>query len=237
MSPARRHALAVAAASVLALSAARARSAEPDVGRAPEARAIVDRVAVRFYAPETGGATHPRFITERTLAFEARLDALGEPLATGQKLLDDRRLQSALDRHVAEELLASLFTASDATAAEEATLTREAHADLEQRAGGDGPIWVAAEEEGLDGAEVEAFFSRRARAAAHLDHAIGRFLHPPEDQLREVYRTTQHPFRDRPYDDVRAALSRWLVFERLKAMEQAFLQTARSRVTVVIVPR
>src|SRR5262245_35682425 len=39
----------------------------------------VDRVAVRWYAPETGGVNHPQFVFERELAFEARLEAFTDP--------------------------------------------------------------------------------------------------------------------------------------------------------------
>lgn len=211
-------------------------SAHPAESHA-DARAVVDRVAVRFYAPETGGAAHPRFISERTLAFEARLAAMGDEGARAPQATDERHMRSALDRHVTEELLATLDESSGPATPEHARLAREARTDLEQRAGGGNAIWVAAEEEGLDADEVQAIFTRRARAAAYLDRAVTRFLHPQDEQLREVYRTTQHPFRDRAYEDVRGGLSRWFVFERLKALESAFLQTARSRVTVVIVPR
>lgn len=204
-----------------------------------DARAIVDRIAARYYAPETGGSAHPRFITERILAFEARLDSMSEEGAAraSAQPVDERHLRNALDRHVVEDLLATLDETATTSAADDARLGREARADLEQRVGGDSPIFVAAEEEGLGGEEVQEVFLRRARAAAYLDRSVTRFLKPQDEQLREVYRTSQHPFRNRAYEDVRAPLARWFVFERLKALEAAFLQTARSRITLVIVPR
>lgn len=211
--------------------------AHPAADAHADARAIVDRVAVRFYAPETGGPAHPRFVTERVLAFEARLDAMTEEAGARAQVLDERRLRNALDRHVVEEILATLDETSGGNATEDARLLREVRADLEQRAGGDGPIWIAAEEEGLAADEVEAILTRRARAAAYLDRAVTRFLRPQDEQLRDVYRTSPHPFRDRPYEDIRPSLARWFVFERLKVLESTFLQTARSHVTVVFVPR
>ena len=54
--------------------------------RAPAGESVLlDRVAVRFTAPETGGIAKPQFIFERELAFEARLEALtdGRPRAPG----------------------------------------------------------------------------------------------------------------------------------------------------------
>ena len=217
---------------LLALVALASDDARADV----DPRAIVDRVAVRFYAPETGGSAHPRFISERILAFEARLDAMSEG-ASKATTPGEIHVKNALDRHVVEEILATLDDSSATPAAEESRLAREARADLEQRAGGESPIGIAAEEEGLDGDEILEVFTRRARAAAYLDHAVTRFLHPQDEQLHEVYRTSPHPFKSRPFEDVRGSLARWFVFERLKVLESAFLQTARSRVTVVVVPR
>jgi hypothetical protein len=216
-----------------------ASAADTDAGAADnraEARAVADRVVVRFYAPETGGVTHPRFVTERVLSFEARLEAMSEEATRAPRVPDERRLKSALDRHVVEEILATL-DATSGGASDVARLSREVRADIEQRSGGENLIWLAAEEEGLLAEEVQEIFTRRARAAAYLDRAVTRFLHPEDEQLREVYRTSQHPFKDRPFEDIRASLSRWWVFERLKALEATFLQTARARVTVVIVPR
>ena len=52
----------------------------------------IDRVVVRFFAPETGGSAQPRFVTERTLAFEARLEAMADrPDGIGEGY-DDRRI-------------------------------------------------------------------------------------------------------------------------------------------------
>jgi len=206
----------------------------------PEARAIVDRVAVRFSSPETGGIEHPRFIAERILAFEARLDALSDASVGGTpsgRAFDERNVKNALDRHIVEEMLATLDGSASRSLAEEERLTREARADVEERVGGAGPIGMAAKEEGLGAEEVEAVFTRRARAAAYIDQALTRFLHPEEEALREVYRTSAHPFRDRPYDDARLELTRWFVFERLKVWASAFLQTARARLNVVVIPR
>jgi hypothetical protein len=225
---------------VASWAAASGAGLEVDAGAkgAAEARAVVDRVAVRFFAPETGGPAHPRFISERVLAFEARLDALTDVgPATGRTTVDDRRLRNALDRHVVEELLSALEEGSGNNPGEEARLAREVRADLAQRAGSDEAVWVAAEEEGLGADEVDEIVLRRARAAVYLDKAVARFLRPQEDQLREIFRTSQHPFRERAYDEVKPQLSRWFVFERLKTLESTFLQTARARVTIVVIPR
>src|SRR5688500_9517711 len=73
-------------------------------------RAIIDRTVVRFTAPETGGNASPRFIFERVLAFEARLEALADPGYREAKLApySETHVRSAMERHIAETLLASL---------------------------------------------------------------------------------------------------------------------------------
>jgi hypothetical protein len=66
----------------------------------------VDRAVVRFTAPELGGARSPRFVLGRQLAFEARLEALSDSERAG--VYRERHLSAALERHVAETLLAGL---------------------------------------------------------------------------------------------------------------------------------
>jgi hypothetical protein len=211
----------------------------PSAHAADGPRAIVDRVAVRFFSPETGGPTAPRFVTERILAFEGRLEAMTEERggAADTSAPTQHHLEAALERHIVEEILATLDESSHGADAADASLAREARADAAERAGSESALYIAAEEEGLSAEEVDVVFTRRARAAAYVDRAMSRILHPQDDQLREVHRTTQSPFKNRPFDEVKLSLTRWFVFERLKALEATFLQTARSHVTIVVVPR
>src|SRR5271156_1342879 len=65
---------------------------------------ILDRVVVRWHAPETGGPAKPQFIFERELAFEARLESLSDPDPEPGPY-HDRHVRAALDRHIAETLL------------------------------------------------------------------------------------------------------------------------------------
>jgi hypothetical protein len=93
-------------------------SAEPSEARpagvAPSAGGVLlDRVAVRFVSRETGGADSPRFIFERQLAFEARIEALSEgDVREGEPPFRARHVRAALERHVAETVLESLATDS-----------------------------------------------------------------------------------------------------------------------------
>ncbi len=198
-------------------------------------RAVLDRVAVRFYAPETGGTSRPRFITERTLSFEARLLAMSEQGKGAQTAPEERHLREAVERHVAEELLSSLGIEGGKETRDLSRLADDARAELEERIGGAAPLRDAALAERIDPEEVQALFLRRARAAYYLDHNVTPILHPDDEQLHEVFRTAAHPFRGRRFEDARNELARWLVAERLKAAETTFLQTARTRVKIVIV--
>ncbi len=200
----------------------------------PEGRAIVDRVVVRFYAPETGGATRPRFVTERMLAFEARLEALAEdPDAEGYQ---DRHVRAAMDHHVAEELLASLSVEGGTEPPDLPRLATAGRTELAARAGGEARLQAAALAEGIAPREIDAMLRRSARAAYYVDKNVSPMLHPTDEQLREVFRTSAHPFKNRKYDDAKADLGRWLVAERLRVAETSFLQTARSRVKILVVP-
>jgi hypothetical protein len=208
----------------------------------PQAREVLDRAVVRFYSPETGGTAHPRFVGERTLAFEARLEAMSERSEGSGDGYQERHVRAALEHHVAEEMLASLahklIAGSPANRrpsdADLARVGRDLGAALFERLGGQAQIEAAAASEELDDSEVDAILRRQALAAWYLDRALSPILQPTEEQLREVFRTSAHPFRGRPFDQVRDDLARWFVVERVRVAESAFFQGARSRVTIVV---
>ncbi len=202
--------------------------AEPNPPQNKPIFVTADRVAARYYAPETGGASRPRFLTQRTLAFEARLISLGQE---GDLAYQDRHVRTAIDLHIGRDLLAELPLEHEP---DMPTLTRISAAlrqALIDRIGEEG-LAQAAAAEGIGAAEIDEFFRRDARAAIYVDRAITPLLYPSENQLRDVFRTTANPYRDRVFGDVREGLSRWLVAERVRAAEQSYLQTARSRVVL-----
>jgi hypothetical protein len=222
------------AASGLASGAARADTVQP--------HAVMERAVVRFYSPETGGAAHPRFVDQRVLAFEARLESMAErPEGIGDGY-QERHVRAALEHHVGEEMLASLANkliggSPPNRRPSEGDLARigsDLRAALDDRLGGKAQVEAAAAAEQLDEGELEAITRREALAAWYLDRAVSPLLQPTDEQLREVFRTSAHPFRGRPFDEVRAALAGWFVVERVRVAETAFYQGARTRVTVVI---
>jgi hypothetical protein len=190
----------------------------------------IDRTVVRFTSPETGGVLRPRFITERELTFEARLLACAEEgrLVEAQ----ERHLRAAVEQHVAVEMLVRLPLEPEPDANALLRVANTLRSAVADRVGGDEVLEHAAKAEGLELREVDASFVREARAALYVERAIVPVLYPSDDVLRDVYRTTAHPYRQKRYEDARELLERWFAFERLRATEALFLQSARSRVKI-----
>jgi hypothetical protein len=199
----------------------------------------VDRVSVRFYSPETGGAEHPLFVLERRLAFEARLEAL----ADGRTSFDERDVSNALDRDIGEQILVGLaqklIDESPADKRPDPRDIEKAEQDVGEglvaRFGGRAAVDVAASAEHVDPTEVDAMLRRAGLAAWYVDRSISAILHPDEEQLREVYRAGGHPYRGQAFEAVRQPLERWYVVERARAAESAYMQSARSHAHIVIV--
>src|SRR5688572_27529698 len=107
----------------------------------------VEQVAVRFTAPELGGARSPRFVFQHVLAFEARLAALssGEPIAGFR----ERHVTAALERHVSETLLANLRIEPEPSAELVTRQAMSARRMLEDRVGGAEHVTRAARAEGI----------------------------------------------------------------------------------------
>jgi hypothetical protein len=218
---------------VLALSFASSRVADAEP-------IVVDRAIVRFVAPETGGARSPRFIFERTLAFEARLEALSDPdrdrSGTGPPFRE-RHIRAALERHVAETLLSSLRIEPEPTAKDLARQTEAARRMLYERSGGPIPVTDAARAEGIDSRELTSILRRQARASLYLDRMVAPMLAPSDAELRNIQRSAQNPFRGREFDEVAPALRRWYVARRLGLALESFFENARSRVEINVLER
>lgn len=208
----------------------------PAAARAEEAKpAVVDRVVVRFSASEVGGPATPRYVFERELSFEARLEALSDPEPNTDRVFVARHVRAALERHVAETLLEALPITPEPTPKDIARRADLARAALEARAGGKEAIASAAAAEGITSGEVDAFFRRQARASFYLDRMVAPMLEPTEGELRDTLARGASPYAGRPYEEVARPLARWLLAERLKQALDAYLQAARVRVRLVVV--
>ncbi|HEV3189253.1 MAG TPA: hypothetical protein VGY54_02090, partial [Polyangiaceae bacterium] len=221
---------------------AAAQTSPPVAVPASPPRAIVDRAVVRFYAPEVGGTAQPRFVSERTLAFEARLEAIADRPDSAGEGYDERQVRAALDHHVTEEMLVSLahkliegsLPGQRPSQADLAEVEQELSAALFDKLGGQARIEAAARAELLGASEVEAMLRRQALAAWYIHRAVTPILHPTDEQLRGVFRTAAHPYRGQSFEQARAGLRRWFVIERVRVTESAYLQAVRSRVRIVV---
>lgn len=198
-------------------------------GREP---VVADRVAVRFVAPETGGAARPRFFTEREVAFFARLEALIEQVPLEGDLYPERYVRTATERLVARAILASLQVQGGTEPPDLPSLVAGARAELADRIGGPAVLEEALDREGLEEAELVTFLQSQVRAAWYVDRSISPISAATDDALRETFRATLHPFRASRFEDVKERLKRWLVVERLRASELEFLQSARTRIKI-----
>lgn len=193
---------------------------------------VADRVAVRFVTPETGGASRPRFVTERELAFFARMEAMIEQVAIEADVYPERYVRASTDRLVARAMLAGLYVQGGVEPPDLPRLTLEQRAELADRVGGAAVLEEAMQREGITEPELITFLRDQVRATYYIDRAITPILPVTEDQLRETFRATLHPYRGGKYEDVKLKLRRWLVTERLRAVELEFLQSARARIKI-----
>jgi len=216
-------------AALLALALASA-SAGPAAG----AGVAIDGVAVRFYASETGGSARPRFVLHRELAFEARLEMMGEGTGPTEPL-EERYVREAAERHIAVQLLVDLPLERPAARAEIERTAVEIRAGIEQRVGGRERLDAAAHLERIAPDELEDIVHRHALAALYLERTGTPVLRPTEEQLREVFRMANHPWRGAKIEAVRTDFARWYVMERLLVAEAAYFQGARSRVRITYV--
>jgi len=203
---------------------------------AAEETVLLDRVAVRFTAPETGGIARPQFIFERELAFEARLEALtdGGFRQTPEAPYLERHVRAALERHMAEVLLENLEVTPEPTPRDIELRIRSARLTLQQQLGGAAELDRASQAENISATEVARLLRRRARASLYLDRMVATMLTPSDTELRIVHRTTRTPFSGADYESVAPLLSRWYVAQRLNTAVRAFYEGARSRLRVTL---
>jgi hypothetical protein len=218
----------------LGLGSSLARAEAP----AAPAGTVPDRVAVRFFTPETGGAARPRFLSEREVAFFVRVEAMTEQVLLDGDVYPERYVRTAIDRLVARAMLASLLVQRGSEPPDLPRLTLDARAELVERVGGAAVLDDAMQREGIEEPELMLFLREQARASWYVDRAIAPILAVSEDALREAFRSTLHPFRSMKLEDARSRLRRWLAAERMRSAELEFLQSARARIKIatVLVP-
>jgi len=220
--------LAAAVLSALIFTGSSGRAEPPSA-----AATLLDRVVVRWSAPETGGPATPQFIFERELAFEARLEALADPEPDFGPYRD-RHLRAALDRHIAETLLATLPVLPIPTPREVGQRAESARAILEQRVHGRDRLSTAVNAEGITSDELDAMLRRQARASLYLDRMVAPMLEPNRAELRDMHRAGATPFKDKPFEEAAPAIGRWYVGQRLNQAVETYYLNARARVSITV---
>ncbi len=203
----------------------------------PPKRVSIDRVIARFEANELGGPDHPRFIFERTLAFEARIEALAQAQRgrfRAENGYTDVDVRAALERHVTEEILVNLPVEPPLRDDEVRRRAIASYVSLQQLVGGRQRLLDAAFAEGMEMEDLALLINRRARASLYLDRMVAPMLNPSDAELREVLRSEHTPFRGQRYGDVAIKLRRWYVADRLRASLAAFFRSARARIRIVV---
>jgi hypothetical protein len=199
--------------------------------RTPSVRFALDRAAVRFTAPETGGLTRPQVFTERELACLARIEALIEERAVPADYADRYR-RAVTQRAIGEELLAALQLARGSEPRNLPGLAGQLRRDIEQRVGGADTLNLALRTEGVASAELDHWLRQRVRAASYADANIAPLSSIADDELFGLYQGSDHPFKGRAFTDARSDFTRFVASERLRRIATEYLQSARSRVVV-----
>lgn len=197
----------------------------------------VDRVVVRFWAPELGGVDAPSYIFERELAFEARLVALADRqfVPTEQEPFTQAHVREALERHVAEAILESLRVTPTPTASDISERVRAAEASLSSELGGATVLGQVAHVEGLEQREVYRFLQRRARASLYIDRMVAPMLSPSEAELQALHASGRTPFSRQSYAVAATALRRWYIARNLRHAVQTYYNGARARIKLTVV--
>lgn len=203
------------------------------------AQVAIDRVAVRFSAPDTGGPGAPRFIFERELAFEASLEALADPQppnSLSAPAFELRHVRTALERHIGEALLSSLRIHPEPEPREMEARTGAARVALVQAIGGLEALDLAMSAEKMGSGDLARLLSRRARASLYIDRMVRPAVEPSDAELRALHAVGQTPWPREPFADVLAPLRRWYLATRLRTAVSAFYESARARLTIEYPP-
>jgi hypothetical protein len=149
----------------------------------------------------------------------------------------ERYVRAALDRHIAESLLASLPVQPPVAPQEIAARAEAARAVLEQRVRGRDRLIAAAAAEGISSDELDTLLRREARASLYLDRMIAPMLEPSPVELRALHQAGATPFKNDEFERVQPALVRWYIGQKLSKAIETYYSNARNRVTLVMIKK
>lgn len=204
----------------------------PSFARADEG-VVVDRIAVRYTVPETGGALKPRFISERELRFWARIESTIDEGSAPPDFYA-RYARTALDRFIAEDMLASLLVERGVEPRDLPKAAVDAREELEARLPAQTHLPDLMKQDGISDSEFAAFMRRRVRATMYVDRVISPIMKPSEDEVFQAFRTMPSPFRALAYEDARTRFLRFYIQERFRSLSLDFVKSARARLSFTI---
>lgn len=174
----------------------------------------------------------PQFIFERQLAFEARIEALADREPNAHPT--ERQVRGALDRVIAETMLAALAITPPPTAAQVAQRAALVRRQLEQRVFGADNLTRAASAEGIGSDELDTLFRRKARASLYIDRMMAPMVEPSVDELLRLWRSGATPFTERPFEEATPSIRSWYLGESLRRSLADYTSSSRSRVTTIL---
>jgi len=158
----------------------------------------------------------------------------GEPLPA--RSLPPDLLSATLDQLIGELLIAREAERVRVSTPDERDLAREM-ARFEEEAGGADRLAALLERLGASRGEVEAMARRRALVAAFLQANLEGTTVVTDAELDRAYETGEHPFTDRPIEEVRGDLRAWLSRRALDRAVRRWVSVLRARTTVRVLVR
>lgn len=140
-------------------------------------------------------------------------------------------LAATLDQIIGEALIAREAERVRVSSPNDADVERERQR-LEDEAGGAARLRVLLARLGAGGAEVQAMARRRALVTAFLQANLEGTTVVTDAQVERAYEEGQHPFTDRPLEEVRGELQAWLSRRALDRAVRRWVSVLRARTPV-----
>ena len=151
--------------------------------------------------------------------------------ATGFEALPPDLLRATLDQLIGESLIAREAERVRVSSPSEADVERERRR-LAEEAGGATRLATLLERLGATPPEVEALARRRALVTSFLQVNLEGTTVVTDAQVDHAYEEGEHPFTDRPLDEVREALRAWLGRRALDRAVRRWVTVLHARTTV-----
>jgi hypothetical protein len=224
------------AAAALAPTAARAQAASPP-SPADDEEVVVDRVVAVVGATGDRGRDL-RIVTAYELQVETLLVIAERTHSIAVAQVGhptDRLLDAVLQTVVSQILIEEEAAGLDLVALNDAEVAAERDA-LEQRLGGAGALERFRQAVEAPPELIDAILRRRAVVASFVRRNIQIGASVTDYDVEQAYRSGNHPFGNRPLEEIRPALEAYLSATRQREQLSRWLQEARRRSRVWIVP-